>query len=249
VALLAVPDLAGAVRLSRQVQSGPAVLLGAEVVDAPGVSLAAQALGQPDPLPGGAPWLLLLEVADGGTGGGFGPVADQVVAVATDAAGRKRLWALRERQTELYATLPGLQKLDVSVRLADLDAVVAAIRAVATRADPDPGGGTIDAHSSAEPPAAGVEGRPWVGVFGPALAGNLHVQLGAADGETADRVLRAVAELGGSISAEHGIGRLKVDQLHLARSAEQIDWMRRIKATVDPDGRLNPGVLVDPAPR
>ena len=54
-----------------------------------------------------------------------------------------------------------------------------------------------------------------------------------------------MAELGGSISAEHGIGRLKVAQLHLARSAEQIDWMRRIKATVDPDGLLNPGVLFD----
>jgi FAD/FMN-containing dehydrogenase len=246
VALLAVPDLAEAVALSRQVQSGQAMLLAAEVVDAAGVSRAARALGQPDPLPEGAPWLLLLEVADGGTGGGFESVADQVVAVATDPAGRQRLWALRERQTELYATLPGLQKLDVSVRLADLDAVVPAIRAAATRADPDPGGGTVDAHSSQ--PAASVEDHPWVGIFGHALDGNLHVQLVAADGATADRILRAVAELGGSISAEHGIGRLKVDQLHLARSAEQIDWMRRMKATVDPDGLLNPGVLVDPAP-
>ena len=247
VALLAVPDLAEAVALSRRVQSGQEMLLGAEVVDAAGVSRAARALGQPDPLPEGAPWLLLLEVADDGTGGGFESVADQVVAVATDPAGRQRLWALRERQTELYATLPGLQKLDVSVRLADLDAVVPAIRAAATRADPDPGGATVDAHSSQQP-AASVEDHPWVGIFGHALDGNLHVQLVAADGATADRILRAVAELGGSISAEHGIGRLKVDQLNLARSAEQIDWMRRIKTTVDPDGLLNPGVLVDPAP-
>jgi hypothetical protein len=58
-----------------------------------------------------------------------------------------------------------------------------------------------------------------------------------------------VAELGGSISAEHGIGRLKADQLHLARSTVQLDWMRRIKATVDPDGLLNPGVLMAPEPR
>ena len=56
-----------------------------------------------------------------------------------------------------------------------------------------------------------------------------------------------MADLGGSISAEHGIGRLKADQLHLARSSAQVDWMRRIKATVDPDGLLNPGVLIDPA--
>ena len=140
VALLAVADLAEAVRLTRRVQSGEAMLLGAEVVDAAGVSRAAQALGQPDPLPGGAPWLLLLEVADGGTAAGFEPVADQVVAVATSPADRQRLWALRERQTELYATLPGLQKLDVSVRLADLDAAVSAIRAVVGVAEPGPVG-------------------------------------------------------------------------------------------------------------
>ena len=67
-----------------------------------------------------------------------------------------------------------------------------------------------------------------------------------ADRAVAGRILELVAALGGSISAEHGIGRLKVEQLHLARSADQIDWMRRIKATVDPDGLLNPGVLFEP---
>jgi FAD/FMN-containing dehydrogenase len=246
VALLAVADLAEAVRLTRRVQSGEAMLLGAEVVDAAGVSRAAQALGQTDPLPPGAPWLLLLEVADGGTAAGVEPVADQVVAVATSPADRQRLWALRERQTELYATLPRLQKLDVSVRLADLDAAVSAIRAVVGVAEP--GGGTAGPNASGHAQGAGGEDHPWVGIFGHALDGNLHVQLVGADGAAADRVLRTVAELGGSISAEHGIGRLKVDQLHLARSTEQIDWMRRIKATVDPDGLLNPGVLIDPAP-
>ncbi len=112
------------------------MLLAAEVVDAAGASRAARALGQPDPLPHGAQWLLLLEVADGGTAAGFEPVADQVVAVGTGAAERQRLWALRERQTELYAAHRGLQKLDVSVRLADLDAAVAAIREVVAGAGP-----------------------------------------------------------------------------------------------------------------
>ena len=245
VALLAVADLAEAVRLARRIQSGEAMLLGAEVVDAAGVSRAAQALGQPNPLPGGAPWLLLLEVADGATAAGFEPVAEQVVAVATDPADRQRLWALRERQTELYATLPGLQKLDVSVRLADLDAAVSAIRAVVGG---EPGVGTAGPNGSGHAQGAGGADHPWVGIFGHALDGNLHVQLVGADGAIADRVLRTVAELGGSISAEHGIGRLKVDQLHLARSTEQIDWMRRIKAAIDPDGLLNPGVLIAPAP-
>ena len=74
------------------------------------------------------------------------------------------------------------------------------------------------------------------------------MQLVDADEALADRVLGAIVELGGSISAEHGIGRLKADRLHLARSPEQIAWMRAIKATVDPRGLLNPGVLIGPEP-
>jgi FAD/FMN-containing dehydrogenase len=249
VALLAVADLAEAVRCARRVEAGEAMLLAAEVVDSAGVSRAAEALGNPDPLPDGAQWSLLLEVADGGTAAGLEPVADLVVAVATDPSDRQRLWALRERQTELYATLPRLEKLDVSVRLADLDPVVTAIRAIVAGAGTDPGGGTARPDGFAPPAGDGDRERPWVGFFGHALDGNLHVQVVGADRATADRVLRAVAELGGSISAEHGIGRLKADQLHLARSTVQIDWMRRIKATVDPDGLLNPGVLMAPEPR
>jgi FAD/FMN-containing dehydrogenase len=59
-------------------------------------------------------------------------------------------------------------------------------------------------------------------------------------------VLSAVAELGGSISAEHGIGRTKARWLGLARSPDAISWMRDLKATVDPQGLLNPGVLFGP---
>ena len=113
---------------------------------------------------------------------------------------------------------------------------------------PAPVGGPLGRHASGHRDGAGGENHPWVGIFGHALDGNLHIQLVGAEAATAGRVLQTVAELGGSISAEHGIGRLKVDQLHLARSTEQIDWMRRIKATVDPDGLLNPGVLLDPEP-
>lgn len=248
VALLAVADLAEAVRCARRVEEGEAQLLGAEVVDAAGVSRAASALGQADPLPAGARWLLLLEVADGATAAGFEPVADQVVAVGTRPAERTRLWVLRERQTELYTALPGLQKLDVSVRLADLDSLVSAIRAVVAPADRDAGGRAGGPPAPDQHAEVGGEDHPWVGIFGHVLDGNLHVQVVGADGATADRVLQAVAGLGGSISAEHGIGRLKADQLHLARTAEQIDWMRAIKSTVDPDGLLNPGVLIDPTP-
>ncbi len=245
VALLAVGDLAEAVRCARRVQEGQSLLLAAEVVDAAGVAQAAETLGITDPLPEGAEWMLLLEVADGATAEGVEPVSDQVVAVATGAAEQQRVWALRERQSEVYASLPGLQKLDVSVRLADLDSAVAAIRRVVVDLRREKGAGPGPA--SPAPGRAGGDG-PWVRFFGHALDGNLHVQLVGADTPAAGQVLAAVAALGGSVSAEHGIGRQKVDQLHLARSGEEIEWMRRIKATVDPDGLLNPGVLLDSQP-
>jgi FAD/FMN-containing dehydrogenase len=218
VGALGVADLAEAVALARRAGDAGAPLLAAEVVDAAGVRRAARALDLADPLPPGAAWLLLLQVADGGTAAGLAAVADAVTAVAVGARERTALWSVRERQTELYAALSGprADKLDVSVRLDRLDALVAAVRAVA----------------------------PQAGIFGHALDGNLHVQLVGAGPGAAEAVLDAVAGLGGGISAEHGIGRLKAAHLHLARSPEQIAWMRQVRATVDPDGLLNPGVLL-----
>jgi FAD/FMN-containing dehydrogenase len=57
--------------------------------------------------------------------------------------------------------------------------------------------------------------------------------------------LRLVASYGGSISAEHGVGRAKRGWLHLSRSAEEIAMMRAIKNAVDPAGLLNSGVLFE----
>ena len=248
VALLAVADLAEAVRLARQVQSGGAMLLGAEVVDAAGVSRAARALGQPDPLPGGAPWLLLLEVADGGTAQGFEPVADQVVAVATDPADRQRLWALRERQTELYATLPGLQKLDVSVRLADLDAVVSAIRAVVGVAEPAPGGGDRRRAAVGAPPTGPV-GRTAPG-SGSSATPSTATCMSRSSERMGQQRAGSFGRWPSSVAASApstGSAGSRWTSCTWPGPAEQIDWMRRIKATVDPDGLLNPGVLIDPA--
>jgi FAD/FMN-containing dehydrogenase len=62
-----------------------------------------------------------------------------------------------------------------------------------------------------------------------------------------DAVLRLVATHGGSISAEHGVGRAKRAWLGLSRSPQEIAMMRAVKRGLDPDGLLNPGVLLDPA--
>jgi len=86
-------------------------------------------------------------------------------------------------------------------------------------------------------------------VFGHIGAGNLHVNvLGPApdDDSVDDAVFRLAAEHGGTISAEHGIGRAKAAVLHLSRSAAEIAAMRAVKSAFDPAGLLNPGVLFLP---
>jgi FAD/FMN-containing dehydrogenase len=90
---------------------------------------------------------------------------------------------------------------------------------------------------------ADVAPKARVIVFGHVNEGNLHVNVLDAGEEAVEPVLRLVADLGGSISSEHGIGRAKAAWLALSRSPEEIATMRRIKAALDPQHLLNPGVL------
>jgi len=59
-------------------------------------------------------------------------------------------------------------------------------------------------------------------------------------------VLAQVAELGGSISAEHGIGTAKTRWIHLTRSRDELAAMAAIKRALDPDGILNPNAVLPP---
>ena len=59
-----------------------------------------------------------------------------------------------------------------------------------------------------------------------------------------DVVHAIVDRLDGSISAEHGVGRLKRDEIIKFKPSVEIDVMRAIKATLDPQGILNPGKVV-----
>ena len=62
----------------------------------------------------------------------------------------------------------------------------------------------------------------------------------------ADDVLSAVAAMGGTISAEHGVGVAKSPWLHLVRSPAELAVLAAVKRALDPNGILNPGVLTPP---
>ena len=143
-------------------------------------------------------------------------------AVAHADADRARLWALREGHTEALAPLRPV-KLDVAVPVPALAAFLERLP---------------DAVRAAAPAARPV-------TFGHLAEGNAHVNVTGVPGPAEDAVtggvLRLVAELGGSISAEHGIGRAKLDWLHLTRSPADIAAMRAVKDALDPAGLLSPG--------
>jgi FAD/FMN-containing dehydrogenase len=87
--------------------------------------------------------------------------------------------------------------------------------------------------------------RTWL--FGHAGDGNIHVNVSGLppdDDRVDDRVLRLVGEFGGSISAEHGVGSSKRKWLHISRTAAEISAFRTLKQALDPDGVLNPNVLL-----
>ncbi len=149
-------------------------------------------------------------------------IADAVLA--TDQTARERLWRLRERHPEAINAQGVPHKLDVSVPIARLAEFERRVREVAGAADPD---------------ARTV-------LFGHVGDGNLHVNvLGPAPDDDAvdDAILGLVVEMGGSVSAEHGIGVAKTRWLEQNRGRADVEAMRAIKRALDPHGLLNPGVL------
>jgi len=225
VALIGSASYASALAL---IASATCPVLAAEVIDETGMDLAGTVAGLPWPLAERWPLVVLLELIDGGDGSGFESLLDDEAdaVVALDAAERARLWEYRERQSEAFSSLGIVHKMDVSVPLASLAQCADELRSV------------VD----------GFDDVTTFGVFGHLADGNIHVEIAgpAADDTRVDHaILACVAGYGGSISAEHGVGRAKAGELHLCRSAPEIAAMRAIKRALDPAGLMNPGVLLE----
>jgi len=201
-------------------------LVAAEVIDATGMRLACDVASLPYPLASPHDLFALLEVADGGEGDGFvaSVLEDRDVVVGLDVNEIERLWQYRERQSEAFSSLGVIHKLDVSVPLAKLADCAVELRSVVAEFD--------DVTE--------------FGVFGHLADGNIHVEIagpGADDMSVDIAVMECISRYGGSISAEHGIGRAKAGHLGLSRSQEEIAAMRAVKTAWDPQGLMNPGVL------
>jgi len=142
--------------------------------------------------------------------------------VADDTTSRRHLWQFREAHTEAIAARGIPHKIDIGVPLARLAEFVEKVPAVVGDAQPI--------------------------LFGHLGDGNVHVNVLGPDpaDETVDvAVMELAAELGGTISAEHGVGVAKAAQLGLVRSAGEIAAMRAVKRALDPDGLLNPGAVLE----
>ncbi len=254
-ALAGVSELAAIARLfdTARRMAGPA-LTAFELIPRVGVEFVLRHVdGTRDPLEAPHPWYALLDISGLVEGEDVqermeailaaafeaGDVADAVVAGSLSQS--DELWALRENLSEVQRFEGGSIKNDISVPIA---AVVPFIeRANAAVADLVPGARPVP--------------------FGHFGDGNIHYNISqpAGDDSAADdaqaraaflarweevtgSVNAILAEMGGSISAEHGIGRMKRDTLAETKSAVELDLMHRIKLALDPQGILNPGKVL-----
>ena len=156
---------------------------------------------------------------------GSGLVADAVIAV--NEAQRRELWAIRDDVEQVNQYKP-MFIFDVSLRISKMEEYVAEVnRRLAA---------TFGSYVNF--------------TFGHIGDGNIHFGTSAGNGEDAQEgVKRAVYEplaaIGGSVSAEHGVGLDKKKYLRLSRNDEEIALMRTLKKALDPKGILNPGKVFD----
>ncbi len=246
-ALIAVPDATAAVALLARARTGSGDAVSAfELIPRIAIDMALKHVaGTVDPLTEPAEWYVLAELTE--------PVADAHLreklealleqafedelvldaVIASSGTQAQQLWFLREAIVEAQRFEGAAIKHDVSVPLA-------AVPEFLRRAS--------EAVAAAVP---GVRVIP----FGHLGDGNVHFNLnqppqgdGAAFTARLQEVNRlvhdVVVDLNGSISAEHGIGRLKRDELAERKSSVEMDLMRKVKSALDPAGIMNPGKVL-----
>ena len=201
------------------------------------------------PLAGRSPWYALLEVSDTRDEAHAGAAIEGLletalerelasdVVLSTSLAQFRALWALREDISESQGAEGKTIKHDISLPISRIAEFVARASAA------------IDSH---------FPGLRLV-VFGHLGDGNLHYNLSPAadrtgpghaaafvalEGPVNRLVHDAVAALGGSISAEHGLGVLRRDESARYKSAVEMKLMRAVKRALDPHGLMNPGKLL-----
>jgi len=196
-----------------------------------------------DPTAGPSPWYALVEVSrmPGGIPDaletaledafGRGLVSD--ASLAQSEAERVAMWTAREQMSEVQSQEGASIKHDVSVPIAAVPELIAAGSAAAARV------------------VAGIRPCP----FGHLGDGNIHFNLSQPEGadgkafmarekDVNAAIYEVVGRLGGSISAEHGIGQLKRDLLAQLKDPVALDMMAAIKRALDPAGIMNPGKLL-----
>ena len=183
--------------------------------------------GRAPELPGLAPDLLA---------SAFGAGLVEDATIAANEAQAEQFWLLRDEIAPAERALGPAMQHDVSVPVSRMaDFVEAAVPDVERRfpgvravAFGHLGDGNVHFHVLA--PAGAVRGE-WETAEGKAISGYVH---------------DLVTEWGGSISAEHGIGQMKVGELGRLGDPVQLGMMRAVKQALDPQGLLNPGKLVPP---
>ncbi len=198
-----------------------------------------------DPLAGSHEWYALIEFESGAAGNGLGAalegflaaaLADGLVvdaAIAQSEAQRQAMWFIREAMVLAQAPEGASIKNDISVPISQVPEFI-------RRAD-----AAVAARCPGVRPVA----------FGHIGDGNVHYNLqqpvGADDAaflarwdELTEPIIDIVRDLGGSFSAEHGIGLLKVRELADFKSAVEMDLMRTVKNALDPKGLMNPGKVL-----
>jgi len=250
-ALAAVPSPAAAVKLLGAMQAHTGGMLSAfELMPRIALEFVTRHLdGTRDPFSAASPWYVLMEATGGNhanlTASFEDGLADAITAelvsdavVASSAAQAQALWKLREGISESQKREGASIKHDISVPVAAipdfLAKAVPAVLAIAPGARPVSFGhlGDGNLHFNFNSPKAGDD---------PAFLARWD--------EIQQTVHDVVKEFGGSISAEHGIGMMKVGQLPRYKSHEELDAMRALKKAFDPKNILNPGKTVPPVLR